>query len=55
MIKRAHTIVRIKKTIARRIEIWDEVMKGASPNIVKRKVLLKQINATYRPFGVSKQ
>jgi hypothetical protein len=51
-IKRVLARVRIKQTIARRIEIWNEVMKGASPNLVKRKVLLKQINATYRPFGV---
>ena len=55
VINRALAKVRIKQTIARRIEIWNEFMKGASPNLVKRKVLLKQINATYRPFGVIKQ
>ncbi len=55
MINRALAIVRIKQTIARRIEIWNVFIKGASPNLVKRKVLLKQINATYRPFGVIKQ
>ena len=40
--------------IARRIWIRNEVMKGASPKIINKKVLLKLINATYRPFGVIK-
>jgi len=50
-ISRALTIVNIKQMIARRIWIRNEVMKGASPKIINKKVLLKQINATYRPFG----
>ena len=53
-INRALAIVRIKQMSARRIEIWEQVIKGASLIKSIEKVLLKLINATYRPFGVIK-
>jgi len=52
-ISRALAKVRIEQLIIRRVAIKNEVMKGTSPKVVNKKVLLKQINATCRPFGVS--